>query len=94
MKAPTKEELYTRIAELEKQNLKIRDEADAEIKKEWERRRPDATQHFYYVMRKTFPGLLKDVKFEHVDRAGYWYTFELANDSRRQTYAVRHNDFN
>lgn len=93
MKAPTKEELYIRIAELERQNEKISDELYTEQKREWEKRKGDATKCFYVVMRKTFPGLLKDVNFEHVDKAGYWFTFELANDSRRQTYVVRHNDF-
>ena len=41
---------------------------------------------------KTFPGLACNVRFEHQDAAGWWYTFELVNDSRRQTFAVRESD--
>ena len=36
--------------------------------------------------------IVKNLQFEHVDASGYWFTFELVNDPRRQTYAVRHSD--
>jgi hypothetical protein len=32
------------------------------------------------------------LRFEHVDAAAYWFTFELVNDDRRQTWCVRHGD--
>ena len=35
---------------------------------------------------------VRNVVLEHVDEAGYWFKFELAQDSRRQTWCVRHSD--
>ncbi len=39
-----------------------------------------------------FPNLVTMLHFEHVDDGGYWFTFCLVNDSRVQTFAVRHGD--
>ena len=30
--------------------------------------------------------------FIPIDASGYWFSFELINDNRKQTYAVRHTD--
>lgn len=92
MKTPTKAELYTQIKELQRQNIKLQETLEREQRKEWERRRPDAVAFFYKVMERTFPGMVKNVQLEHIDGGGYWFTFELTNDDRRQTYAVRHTD--
>jgi hypothetical protein len=32
------------------------------------------------------------LKFEHVDGAGYWFSFELEQDDTRQTWCVRHEE--
>lgn len=92
MKTPTKSELYTQIKELQRQNIKLQETLERDQRKEWERRRPDAVACFYKVMEQTFPGMVKNVQLEHIDGGGYWFTFELINDDRRQTYAVRHTD--
>ena len=42
---------------------------------------------------RIFPNLWCNLRFEHVDAAGYWYTFALRNDDRRQTWCVRHAEF-
>lgn len=63
-------------------------------RKEWERRRPDAVAVFYKMMEKIYPRMIKNVQLEHIDGGGYWFSFELTNDDRRQTYAVRHTDIN
>lgn len=61
-------------------------------RKEWERRRPDAVAFFYKMAEKIYPRTIKNVQLEHIDGGGYWFSFELTNDDRRQTYAVRHTD--
>ena len=35
-------------------------------------------------------GSVLNVRLEHVDEAGYWFSYELVQDSRRQTWCVRH----
>lgn len=35
-------------------------------------------------------GFAMNVRLEHIDEAGYWFSFELEQDSRRQTWCVRH----
>lgn len=37
-------------------------------------------------------GEIFNVSFEHRDAAGYWFSFELPNDPRRQTWCVRYSD--
>lgn len=32
----------------------------------------------------------QNIRFEHEDEAGYWFSYELVQDSRRQTWCVRH----
>lgn len=60
--------------------------------REWMLRIADATEWISGFLNKTFPGIWCNLRFEHVDAAAYWYTFELVNDSRRQTWCVRHSD--
>ena len=59
---------------------------------EWEKKIPEATTVMMAWLSKTYPGLWCNLRFEHVDAAAYWYTFELVNDDRRQTWCVRHGD--
>lgn len=35
---------------------------------------------------------VRDVKLELVDITGYWFSYELANDRRRQLWCVRHGE--
>ncbi len=34
----------------------------------------------------------RNVVLDHVDAAGYWFSYELIQDDRRQTWCVRHSD--
>jgi competence ComEA-like helix-hairpin-helix protein len=63
-----------------------------EQKQEWMLRITDATEWICDFLNKKFPNLWCKLRFEHVDAAAYWYTFELLNDDRRQTWCVRHSD--
>lgn len=63
-----------------------------EQQRQWMLRISDATEWITGFLNKTFPRLWCKLRFEHVDAAAYWYTFELVNDDRRQTWCVRHSD--
>jgi competence protein ComEA len=63
-----------------------------EQQREWMLRISDATEWIAGFLNKTFGRLWCKLRFEHVDAAAYWYTFELVNDDRRQTWCVRHSD--
>jgi hypothetical protein len=63
-----------------------------EQQREWMLRISDATEWITGFLNKTFGKLWCKLRFEHVDAAAYWYTFELVNDDRRQTWCVRHSD--
>lgn len=39
-----------------------------------------------------YPGLVFNLRFEHFDASGWWYSFELVNNHRRQTWCVRPSD--
>ena len=93
MKAPTKQQLYEQIAELERINRMVREERTREKIKRWKELLPQAYEVCRMQLKAIFPNLLTMLHFEHVDEGGYWFTFQLVNDSRVQTYAVRHSDF-
>ena len=63
-----------------------------EQQQEWMLRISDATEWVTGFLNTTFGSLWCKLRFEHVDAAAYWYTFELVNDDRRQTWCVRHSD--
>lgn len=92
MKKPTKKELYNIIEEQKAENKRLKDAAAAAVRQEWERKRPEATEYFLKYINGIFPGMVCKVTLEHIDASGYWFTFELKNDPRRQTYAIRHTD--
>lgn len=52
----------------------------------------EATQELYWQLRPIYGNLLYNVRFEHEDESGYWFSFELVGDVRRQTYCVRRWD--
>jgi hypothetical protein len=91
-KRPTKDDLFERIAHLEKHNRELSDELEKERRHQWELKIPEATEKMEEFLREKFPCTWCKLRFEHVDAAAYWYTFELLNDDRRQTWCVRHSD--
>ena len=52
----------------------------------------NATEKMKAFLNKTYPNAWRNLQLEHVDASGYWYSFELANDNRRQTWCIRHNE--
>lgn len=51
-----------------------------------------AHELFFGFLEETFKNLWKNPQFEHSDKSGYWFTFELKNDARRQTWCIRPNE--
>ena len=92
MKTPTKAELYAQISELEKQNAKLNNQLEAEKREKWQKLIPSAVEVCQRQLNAIFPGAVVKLHYEHVDEGGYWFSFELVNDDRRQAYAVRHSD--
>lgn len=92
MKVPTKGQLYDRIAELEKINEKAVEEAERSRVTRWKELIPAACGTCSKKLYETFPNMVRLLKFEHVDAGGFWFTFQLENDPRRQTYVVRHEE--
>lgn len=87
---PRKEKVEPEVAPvIDWDAVKAREEAE---QREWMLRISDATEWMTEFLNKTFPRLWCKLRFEHVDAAAYWYTFELVNDDRRQTWCVRHSD--
>ena len=67
-------------------------EYEAYLNKIWIERLPSAFQILHEHLGQVFGGLLTGIQFQHVDEAGYWFTFRLINDDREQTYVVRHEE--
>ena len=91
MKTPTKSELYAQVEALTRENIALQEKLDAEEKERWNSLKDKA----FEMCREMIPfpnGNIQFLTLEHVDKAGYWFTFELINDSTRQTFCVRHTD--
>ena len=88
---PTKAELYTQVEALTKENIKLQEKLDAEKRAAWDILKDKAFECFYELTPFT-KGTVQFLTLEHIDKVGYWFTFELINDSTRQTYCVRHTD--
>lgn len=55
---------------------------------DFDTRRQAADCALWDTLNRVFPNLVCKVQLEHVDAAGWWYTFELVNDPRRQTIRI------
>ena len=91
MKTPTKSELYAQVEALTRENIALQEKLDAQERKQWDEKKDNAVAAFY----KSVPFMAREmhnVTLDHIDKAGYWFTFELITDNRKQTYCVRHTD--
>ena len=55
---------------------------------DFESARYTADAYIWAELNRIYPNLACDVRFEHRDASGWWYTFRLKNDARRQTMRV------
>ena len=91
MKTPTKAELYAQVEALTRENIKLQEKLDAEERATWSTLKDRAFECFYELTPFN-KGTVQFLTLEHIDKVGYWFTFELINDRTRQTYCVRHID--
>ena len=91
MKTPTKAELYAQIEALARENIKLQEQLEAEEKKLWRSKVDDAFEKLYELSPFTKREMY-NTTLDHIDKAGYWFSFELWSDSRKQTFCVRHTD--
>ena len=89
-KAPKKADLLEQISELNKLNAKLSAELEKKNQEEWSKKVPDALEVISSELKMRFGYAVRNLRFEHADASGFWFTFELVQDSRRQTYCVRH----
>ena len=91
MKTPTKADLYAQIEALERENIKLRKELDAEKEKRWYEHQREAVQELFNAV--PFPlEHMWNIKLDHIDNCGYWFTFDVIGHIVPQTYCVRHTD--
>lgn len=88
---PTKAELYARVDKLTKENYELQERLDIAKRIEWNALKDKAFEYFYQLTPFS-KGFVQFLTLEHIDKVGYWFTFELINDDTRQTYCVRHTD--
>ena len=86
-----KAEYVKEVEFLQSENEKLRQQLDAEKKRIWAQRVPLAMEKMSKELEKIYGCLLCMIRLEHVDEAGFWFSYELINDSRRQIYCVRHD---
>lgn len=91
-KKPSKKELEARLKAEAREKAKLQAEVDELKQKEWKEHLSLAFTKVSEVLSKAFGGTVHLLRFEHVDGAGYWFTFELINDKTRQTYRVDHDE--
>ena len=88
----TKKELKAQLEAEVREKAKMQAEIDELKQKEWREHLSLAYDKVKEVLHKAFGGTVLLLRFEHADDSGYWFTFELANDSTRQTYRVGHDE--
>ena len=84
--------LQDQVDELLKMNQALSRELEEKKQQEWLNRVPMATGVIQAELKQRFGFAVRNLRFEHVDASGYWFSFELAQDSRRQNLCVRHRE--
>ena len=92
MKKPTKKELYEKLNELNKIQLDEQKRKEQEQTKKYMLYYEGAYKKLREVLINAFSGSFSMIKFEHVDGAGFWFSFELVQDKTRQTYRIDHDE--
>lgn len=87
-----KSELAEKVDRLETENAELIAGMMNREQSEWMEKLEKANEVIQKFLNQTFRNLWCNLRFEHVDAAAYWYTFELRNDDRRQTWCVRHSE--
>lgn len=91
MKPPSKAELYAQVEALTRENIALQEKLDAEEQKRWLDNKGKAMIALYNLIPFTVLEVRK-LMLDHVDKVGYWFTFNIDNYAERQTFCVRHTD--
>jgi hypothetical protein len=91
MKTPTKAELYAQIEALTRENIALQEQLETEEYKRWEEKKDKAVTALYNLIPFTMFEVRK-LMLDHIDKSGYWFTFNVENYAERQTFCVRHTD--
>ena len=91
MKTPTKAELRAQVDALTRENIALQEKLDAEEQKRWLEQKGKAIIAFRNLVPFT-AFEVRNLTLDHVDKSGYWFTFNVENYSERQTFCVRHTD--
>jgi hypothetical protein len=92
MKKPTKKELYEKVKELQAKEIEMQEEKERQFTEKAMVYYDGAYNILVSKLRNSFGGAYCLIKLDHIDTAGFWFSFELVNDKRRQTYRVNHDD--
>lgn len=87
-----KKELEALLQAEAREKAKMQAEIEELNQKVWKEKLSLAFGKVKEVLHKSFGGTIQLLRFEHADGSGYWFTFELINDRRRQTYRVGHDE--
>lgn len=90
-KPPTKTELYNQVDFLTDECIRLQAIIDSKEQEDWLSEKDKAVSTFYRQV-PFLPRQIVNLTLDHIDKAGYWFNFELDNDSTRQTYCVRHTE--
>lgn len=87
-----KSEAEKEIERLREEKARLEEELEQERQGRWLEKLNRAQEVIGAELRSRFGNAVRLLKFEHVDGAGYWFTFELEQDDTRQTWCVRHHE--
>ena len=91
MKAPTKAELYAQIDALTRENIALQEKLDAEERERWNKLKDRAFEMCYELI--PFPKAnVQFLTLEHIDKSGYWFSFDLWGHKEKQSFCLRHTD--
>lgn len=87
-----KSEAEKEIERLREEKARLEDELEKERQGRWLEKLNRAQEVVGSEIRSRFGESVRLFRFDHVDSSGYWFSFELAGDSTRQTWCVKHEE--
>lgn len=85
------EKLQAEKTALQKANAERNAKIEQLNMEKWSKLIPLAAAKCHEFLDKHIKGLYQNVTFEHVDAAGFWFSYEM-NNGIRQTCAIRHTE--
>lgn len=92
MKVESKKELRERIKYLTQQNERLKYELEKEERKKWESKIEDAVKVLHRVLKNVYGSVPCMIRLEHIDKSGYWFKYQPADDNEVFSYRVGHDE--